>query len=203
MNKQELAEYLGVKISTIETNFPKLCASQMTKGKKIIKQGKGAQATYLVEEVEPQMIDKSYFSTKQLIKAETLLGEEWIDCFCSSNYEVSNFGRVRNKKTHYQSFGNNPKNNDGYISISIDGEYQLLHRVVLQSWNPIKDYQSFTVEHLDGNRSNNRLDNLCWKTMEDNILAMIQHRKELNIELTRLIQKYGYNKTLKILQKIN
>lgn len=203
MNKQELAKYLGVKISTIETNFPKLCASQMTKGKKIIKQGKGAQAIYLVEEVEPQMIDKSYFSTKQLIKAETLLGEEWIDCFCSSNYEVSNFGRVRNKKTHYQSFGNNPKNNDGYISISIDGEYQLLHRVVLQSWNPIKDYQSFTVEHLDGNRSNNRLDNLCWKTMEDNVLAMIQHRKELNIELTRLIQKYGYDKTLKILQEIN
>ncbi|MBQ8635895.1 HNH endonuclease [bacterium] len=25
----------------------------------------------------------------------------------------------------------------------------------------MKDYQSFTVEHLDGNRSNNRLDNLC------------------------------------------
>ena len=39
--------------------------------------------------------------------------------------------------------------------------------------------------------------------MEDNILAMIQHRKELNIELTRLIQKYGYDKTLKILQSID
>ena len=203
MNKQELAECLGVKISTIETNFPKLCASQMAKGKKIIKQGKGSQALYFVEEVEPQIIDKFYFSTKQLVKAETLLGEEWVDCFYSSNYEVSNFGRVRNKKTHYQSFGNNPDNNDGYINISIDGKYQLLHRVVLQSWNPIDDYQAFTVEHLDGNRSNNRLDNLCWKTMEDNILAMIQHRKELNIELTRLIQKYGYDKTLKILQSID
>ena len=121
----------------------------------------------------------------------------------SVNYEVSNLGRVRNKKTHYQSFGNKPANKDGYISISIDGEYQLLHRVVLQSWNPIKDYQNFTVDHLDGNRSNNRLDNLCWKTMEENILSMIQYRKELNIELTRLIQKYGYDKTLNLLKTID
>ena len=76
MNKKELAEYLGVKISTIETNFPKLCASQMAKGKKIIKQGKGNKTLYFIEEVEPQVVDKSYFSTKQLIKAETLKGEE-------------------------------------------------------------------------------------------------------------------------------
>lgn len=38
--------------------------------------------------------------------------------------------------------------------------------------------------------------------MQENVAAMIRNRADLNIELTRIIQKYGYDKTLAILQTL-
>lgn len=38
--------------------------------------------------------------------------------------------------------------------------------------------------------------------MENNIFAMLNHRKDLNKELTRIIQKLGYDKTLELLKTL-
>lgn len=67
---------------------------------------------------------------------------------------------------------------------------------MLQTFNPIDSYELYTVDHINGIRSDNNLENLRWVTLEDNINAMITNRKDLNIELTRIIQKFGYEKTL-------
>ena len=63
--------------------------------------------------------------------------------------------------------------------------------------------ENLTIDHIDGNRSNNQLENLRWVTLEENISLMIQNRAELNKELTRLLQKYSYEEVLNLLKQLN
>lgn len=77
-----------------------------------------------------------------------------------------------------------------------------MNRIVLQSWKPNPDFQNLTVDHIDGKRGNNRLSNLRWGTDEENTAWMLMNRKEITKETTRLINQYGYDEVLKILQSI-
>lgn len=93
-------------------------------------------------------------------------------------------------------------NKNGYLRASIHRDFYLIHRLVLITFNPIEDYEYFTVDHINGIRNDNRLENLRWATNEENTMTMLNQRKDLNKELTRIIQIYGYNETLEILKNI-
>ena len=87
-------------------------------------------------------------------------------------YEVSNFGNFRNIKTkHMMSAVPTEK---GYMMISFRciGERSRslkIHRIV--AWMFVSGYDEIhnEVDHLDGNKSNNRADNLEWVTHVENI----------------------------------
>lgn len=193
MTKQELADMFGVSISTLNTNFPLFCKNQLKRGFLITREGIGQKSNFIVERVEKQDVDKSIFSTRGA-SIEELKGEEWKTLFFNNNYEVSNLGRLRNKKTKVIAKGTIKKN--GYVDVSIDNQNYRLHRLVLQTWCPNEDYEELTVDHINGNRSDNRLENLRWATQEENIVYMMMHRSELNKEITRLLSKYSYEQVL-------
>ena len=193
MTKQELADMFGVSISTLNTNFPLFCKNQLKRGFLITREGIGQKANFTVERVEKQDVDKSIFSTRGA-SIEELKGEEWKTLFFNNNYEVSNLGRLRNKKTKVIAKGTIRKN--GYVDVSVDNKDYRLHRLVLQTWCPNEDYEELTVDHINGNRSDNRLENLRWATQEENTVYMMMHRAELNKEITRLLSKYSYEQVL-------
>lgn len=198
LTKEELIKYFGVSESTINTNFPLFAQKQLKKGFLITKTGVGKKANYTVEKVEKQEVDKSIFSQRGNSKEE-LKNEIWKTCYNFSNYEVSNFGRVRNKLSKNIFKGTIKK---GYCYVELDGKNLAVHRLILQTFNPIENYELLTVDHINGIRDDNRLENLRWCSMEENTMAMMINRAELNKELTRIINALGYEETLRQLQQM-
>jgi hypothetical protein len=70
------------------------------------------------------------------------------------------------------------------------------------SFHPIDNPENFTVDHINGIRTDNKITNLRWVSGEENTLFMLQNRTELNKELTRIINKIGYEKTLETLRSL-
>lgn len=201
LNQEELIEYLGISKSSLKTNFPKLCQKQLEKGRLIRKRGKGDSAIYEIETVVPQTVDKSEFSSRPTIKAEDLEGELWKTIPREPLFEVSNLGRIRNKQTKNLHQGTD-KGKNGYMVVSILNKPYRIHRLVMEAFEPVENSDTLSVDHINGIRSDNRLENLRWMSLDENINTMISNRKDLNIELTRIIQKFGYEKTLELLKTL-
>lgn len=87
------------------------------------------------------------------------------DCI---HYEVSNLGRVRNKKTGKVLKCNAKKN--GYLQVSIaHGKHTdtSVHRIVAKAFIPNPNNYKY-VNHKDENKHNNNVENLEWCTMKYN-----------------------------------
>lgn len=85
------------------------------------------------------------------------------------HYEVSNLGKVRRTKGQrkYKEM-KGTKNNKGYIQVGLqnkDGKqfHQSVHRLVLGAFQPLEQPNMYTmVDHINGNKTDNRLENLRW-----------------------------------------
>lgn len=115
------------------------------------------------------------------MKAETKVQNEiWkpID-FTNGKYSVSNKGRVKNNG-FYANIGNGlkrwvkprikrlGKHNQGYFSVSLHrSKTYLVHRLVAGEFLDNPQKLEF-VNHIDGNKTNNNVDNLEWCTRQEN-----------------------------------
>ena len=94
--------------------------------------------------------------------------EEWRIIEQSSNYEISNCGEVRNKTTN-----NILKSGllGGYLTITLITNNKKvilkIHRLVAESFLVCND-ETYVVNHKDGNKINNRLENLEWVSRSEN-----------------------------------
>ena len=131
---------------------------------------------------------------------ESLENEQWIECYLDHKYLVSNQGRVWNTKTN--RFLQGTTANKGYVIVKINNVGKYVHRFVYQSFNNIDNFEKMTVDHINGKRHDNRLENLQLVTQTDNVRLMMITRGEMHQELTRLIQKYGYEEVMKKLQEM-
>lgn len=105
--------------------------------------------------------------------------EEWkVIPGSGGRYAVSNLGRVRGPRGVLQP----AKNPNGYMHVNItaDGHRRTrkIHRLVADAFVSGKT-EGYDVCHIDGDKLNNRSDNLRWGTRSQNILdqvAMGRHR---------------------------
>lgn len=96
--------------------------------------------------------------------------ELWKPVSGLDNYEVSNYGRVRNVNTGRILKGS--QNNHGYwrYDLSIDGKRVVKsgHRLVADAFIEPVEGKDF-VNHKDGCKTNNFFENLEWCTNEENM----------------------------------
>ena len=106
------------------------------------------------------------------------------------NYEVSNYGNVRNKITGIIRKQTDRK---GYKKIRINGEDVIVHRLVADTFYD-GDHEGLCVNHIDGDKSNNFLGNLEWVTQSENM----KHAYRNNIK-----QPSGGSEPIKIIDVDN
>lgn len=88
-------------------------------------------------------------------------------------YQASNMGRI---KTFYNKNGKEylkqASKEDGYLHVTLVKNrkhwYALVHRIILLSFSTCPDKKRF-VNHIDGNKHNNKLTNLEWVSASGNM----------------------------------
>lgn len=106
--------------------------------------------------------------------------EIWKDIPNLPGYQASNLGQIRSVDRWMQrKIDKNPflkkgkiltplDNGNGYLGVNIKGTRYYIHRLVLSTFCPDHTQEQTDVNHKDGNKSNNCLDNLEWCTKTEN-----------------------------------
>ena len=121
-----------------------------------------------------------------------MLNEIFKDCkYYEELYEVSNYGRVRNKKT--KKFLTQHDNGNGYLFVCLwvnnKSKREYVHRLVALTFIPNPDNKP-TVNHKDEDKQNNYVENLEWMTYKENN----NYRTHIERSVSTMKEKGHYNK---------
>lgn len=89
---------------------------------------------------------------------------------CKETYTIFENGDIYRNRDWYKV--HQPKNADGYpgVFFTCDGKSKRVsvHRLMMLLFYPIDNADKMVVNHKDGNKANNNLDNLEWCTSSEN-----------------------------------
>lgn len=108
-----------------------------------------------------------------------MLMERWLPIVGWPDYHVSSFGRVKSTKHGRQLIRKTGVTQQRYHNVTLvrsphERKAFYVHRLVLEAFVgpcPIGE----ECRHLDGDKNNNRLDNLAWGTRLENAQDGIRH----------------------------
>lgn len=157
--------------------------------------------------VEPTFEKKGRPTLYKIISNNFILpNEKWIDCWCDNHLEVSNLGRVRKKSTK-KLLGHNTSGNYCQVStVTEKGErkHYTVQRLIYFSFHPelIDNVNNLQIDHINGKRRDNRLENLRALTNVENTKARDTNQNTIRSLETEIILKIGYDKLKEYLEKI-
>jgi hypothetical protein len=113
--------------------------------------------------------------------------EEWKDAISSRfgdlvcNIQVSNLGNVRKKQTKKEY---KPRVKDGYLCLKIIKKNIYLHHLVAETFIS-KRPEGLVIDHIDGDKLNNKLSNLQYLTNEENSIKGNSSTTDLPQNITK------------------
>lgn len=109
-----------------------------------------------------------------------LTREKWVDIRGEEGrYMVSNMGKIFSKLSNKELKQCRDRGRKRYFMIWLSGKTYTVHRIVANHFCDKKDSTKINVNHIDGNKANNRADNLEWVTAKENIA----HAKLNNLKM--------------------
>lgn len=111
---------------------------------------------------------------------QTEITEVWKQ-YLDTKYEVSNLGNVRNKKTKALLSQENTGN--GYLCVGLQMNNSVykktrVHRMVAMTFLEFQRTEERNeVDHINGNKADNSVDNLRWCTHKENMNNPVTLRK--------------------------
>lgn len=104
-------------------------------------------------------------------------------------YSVSDLGRIRNDSKN--TFLEGSISTNGYRMVHL--RYRIdkncsVHRLVAKAFKPHKDMDDLQINHKDGNKLNNAIDNLEWSTALENM----RHSFEMGLQPKRMRECHQY-----------
>ena len=93
--------------------------------------------------------------------------EIWVNIPEYDDYQISNLGRVRSYKKNKITILHSWIANTGYMTVCLDNKKYSIHRLVANAFIK-KEKDKNCVNHIDGNKLNNSIDNLEWVTYKEN-----------------------------------
>jgi len=86
-----------------------------------------------------------------------------------NKYQASDMGRVRNKKTNHILKFDKKICGSGYHNVVFGNKKsEMIHRIICKTFHGIPKNKKMTVNHINGNKLDNRSENLEWVTKKLN-----------------------------------
>ena len=148
---------------------------------------------------EKRSTEREVYRTNQYIMDVTLPNEEWRDCSIIglADYLVSTIGRIYSMKTGKILLGN--LRPDGYLKVDvvqISGKGKIsIHKIVCRTFHGESPDPSYTVDHIDRNKSNNAPSNLRWASRSE------QNRNKDPCKFALTVARIRDNKIIQIYEE--
>lgn len=120
-------------------------------------------------------------------------------------YQVSSLGRVKSLnylRTGKERIMKTAKNSDGYPHLLLKGKDYKIHRLVAETFIPNPDNKP-CVDHINTDRSNNRVENLRWCTQKENCNNQISKTNYQKGHFVPVVQLTLEGKPIKYFDKMS
>lgn len=124
---------------------------------------------------------------------------DWVPCALVKGYEICKEGLLRN--INNKRIWSSTQNGYGYLRTKGDRQNIGVHRLVMETFNPIPYSEDYYVDHINGKRTDNRLENLRWVSAKGNNMYRIANWDLMQKPFMELLNLVGYEEMIKILEE--